>query len=63
MPGVIDDVLNVVMPIIVVIGVVYIMYKPLKEPLAGLGTAIKNIILKISGRDQREEDFETIEYQ
>ena len=55
--------LNVVMPIIVVIGVVYIMYKPLKEPLAGLGTAIKNIILKISGRDQREEDFETIEYQ
>jgi len=63
MPGTFDDILNVIMPILVIVGFCYILYKPLKEPLSGLGTAIKNIILKISGRDKREEEFETIEYQ
>lgn len=55
-----DSFINAVIPWIIGIGGIYIMYKPLKEPLSGLfgsiGSFIKSLILMIRGDE--EEDLE-----
>lgn len=57
-----DEIVNAVIPWVIGIGGVYLMYRPLREPLSGLGRAIKGTILwvvrKIKGEPEDEgEDY------
>lgn len=65
-----DSILNAVIPWVVVIIGIYILYRPLKEPLAplieGIGRFVKSIKRKISGEDKEEallEEVDTLEYE
>lgn len=64
-----DSILNAVIPWVIGIIGVYILYRPLKEPLAplfrGIGNFFKAIKRKITGEDREDlyEEIDTLEYE
>lgn len=65
-----DSILNAVIPWIVAIVGMYILYRPLKEPLAplfnGIGRFIEAMKRKISGEDKEEgllDIVDNLEYE
>jgi len=65
-----DSILNAVIPWVVAIVGIYILYRPLKEPLAplfnGIGNFIGAIKRKISGEDKEEglvDIVDNLEYE
>ena len=63
-----DSILNTVIPWAIMIIGLYILYRPLQEPLAplfnGIGNFIRSIKRKISGEDDALfEEISTLEYE
>lgn len=64
-----DSVLNAVIPWAVGIVGIYILYKPLKEPLAPLFTGIGNFAKSLKRKINKEDDdslleeIQTLEYE
>lgn len=64
-----DSILNAVIPWVIGIVGIYILYKPLQEPLAplfrGIGNFFGAIKRKITGEDREDlsEEIDTLEYE
>ena len=65
-----DSILNAVVPWVIAIIGIYILYRPLKEPLSplfrGIGNFFRLIKKKISREDQDDllrEEIDTLEYE
>ena len=64
-----DNILNAVIPWVIGIVGIYILYRPLKEPLAplfkGIGNFFRAIKRKITGEDKEDlyEEVDTLEYE
>lgn len=51
-----DSILNAVIPWVIGIIAIYILYRPLKEPLAPLFSGIKNLINGIKNKVSKEDE-------
>lgn len=49
-----DSFLNAVIPIVVVVVMLYLLYRPLKEPLSGLWNLIKKGFGRVRGNKDEE---------
>lgn len=64
-----DSILNAVIPWIIAVVGIYILYRPLQEPLAplfrGIGNFFRAIKRKITGegREDLYEEIDTLEYE
>lgn len=55
--GWIDSILNFIMPPIIIIALIYILYKPFKPMLKGLGAAFKGLWDKIRGNEPEQQQY------